>query len=424
MQIGDILKLDPFKDYVSAYRLRACVGDNSGVSVNSRDCSIIDGYKESVDFMIKHIDNGEAVIDTEVYPFLFCCRHSVELSLKVFIKNMLIIYKIKNDIKTEDDFTLKINDILKKHDIKELRETIDLFYVVDDEIRKTISKIKYFNKCIKDYYFDTDGDVFRYTFKRNQKDVNLKKVRLIDIGVFYTKYKYLMEKLDTLINSFCYWLSQQYYGETYTKKLNRKQIGQISKLLPNKKLWTSNDFSIAKKNICIKFNLSNNDFSKAINIIKNHYLFSLNIGVELKFKDIKENTFKELGKLIQNHKNLDSVKLKEDKHIFDFTEANKYSYFKESFYDEGLKFIAKLPDKEKFALLVFYDMSYRCIDGDYQCEDLDYLYKYWESTPVGDDYILEKITDISINGKIKNAFKKCGQRTYLKWFNKYISKIV
>ena len=83
----EVLKLNPYKNHISPIMYRACVGNNSGVNVHSRDCSIIDGYKESVDILMQHVKDKTATVDTVVYPLLFCCRHSIELTLKVLIKN-------------------------------------------------------------------------------------------------------------------------------------------------------------------------------------------------------------------------------------------------------------------------------------------------------------------------------------------------
>ena len=89
----ELYKLNPFKEIYCNSNYRACVGNNSGISPNSRDCIIIDGYKASVDNLYKNMVEKNIWIDIGVYPFIFDCRHSIELSLKVIIKNLIIIYK-------------------------------------------------------------------------------------------------------------------------------------------------------------------------------------------------------------------------------------------------------------------------------------------------------------------------------------------
>lgn len=56
----EVLKLNPYKNHISPIMYRACVGNNSGVNVHSRDCSIIDGYKESVDILGEYVNITKA----------------------------------------------------------------------------------------------------------------------------------------------------------------------------------------------------------------------------------------------------------------------------------------------------------------------------------------------------------------------------
>lgn len=76
-----ILSTNPFEKWLSPEYMRACVGNNSGINVNFRDYSIIDGYKSAVEFLMKKVKDQTAITDIIVFPILFCCRHSVELSL-------------------------------------------------------------------------------------------------------------------------------------------------------------------------------------------------------------------------------------------------------------------------------------------------------------------------------------------------------
>lgn len=412
-----ILQVNPFEKCIFPKSLRACVGNNSGVHVNSRDCSIIDGYKDAVQYMMEKICSQEATIDTLVYPILFCCRHSVELSLKVLLKNFIIIYKRKNNITTTDKFISDLHESLKGHNIETLVKSIDKIMFIDPEIEKVMSDIKFYKECISDYYFDIDGDSFRYTFKRNWKDTNLEDIRLIDLGVFYEKYSYLMKNLDYLINDFSRWLDYQYRNQIFTKYLNRKQIEEISKLLPNINDWKSEDFRLKKQSICKQYNISNTELTNAIEIIKNHYKFCTNIGMEKKFKNIREETFKNLGKLISESKNLNRET--SEKMYINITEVHKYSYFSQDYEIKAEKVFNNINQEEKVALISFYEISLNCFDGSYQCEELDELYKCYENDGFNDEHI-DMICRSLTNNHMRKSFEKCGQITYLKWFDKYI----
>lgn len=49
----ELYKVNPFKESYFNSNYRACVGNNSGVSPNSRDCIIIEGYRASVEKLYK-----------------------------------------------------------------------------------------------------------------------------------------------------------------------------------------------------------------------------------------------------------------------------------------------------------------------------------------------------------------------------------
>lgn len=199
----ELLKLNPYEDYISPLEIRACVGDNSGVNEADRDCNIIDGYKRSVDILIQHIIPLETPADVLVYPLLFCCRHSVELYLKLLIKQFLTIYRRKYNIKTDDKTTETIKGSLKTHDISKLVECLLTFAKMDVTIEERFNEIKPVFDSLIDYAFDVDGDAFRYTNKKNWSDTNLKDIGLIDLGIFYNKYKVVSSCFDYLLYDFC-----------------------------------------------------------------------------------------------------------------------------------------------------------------------------------------------------------------------------
>lgn len=173
----EIMSANPFEKWLSPNYLRACVGNNSGIHVNSMDCSIIDGYKDAVDFLMEKVKDRTATIDTLVYPILFCCRHSVELSLKVLIKNFIIIYKRKKKRTTSDSFIQKLEPSLKKHDIKELVDCLEELKIIDEEI-DDLEKI-----------FDIDGEESHSNIKViSLVNLNTQMKKLVLMIICKTKY--------------------------------------------------------------------------------------------------------------------------------------------------------------------------------------------------------------------------------------------
>ena len=60
----------------------ACVGDNGGTT----DDDIRNGFKRTVEILIKSLKVSQEVEDLLVYPIVYNARHSIELSLKIVIK--------------------------------------------------------------------------------------------------------------------------------------------------------------------------------------------------------------------------------------------------------------------------------------------------------------------------------------------------
>lgn len=416
----DLFKADPFKNPVSSIHLRACVGSNSGVSQNSRDCILIDGYTKTVDLLFADIKKKDLWIDEGVYPFVYCCRHSIELALKTVLKNLIIIYKCKNKILTRNDYICHVEEVCKKHDIQSLYNEIISFNDFQKEIKNELCHFIYFEDCIKDYYFDIDGDNFRYTFKRNLYDTNLQDITIIDIGLLYWKYKKLMVFLDQLINVFS---SQLYtdYSKTHTSNLSRSQIEKLSLDLKGFLTLSEDDMKQLKLNLCKKYSISQSEFDKAVHLIKNHYSFSVNLGIENKFKDLSPTYFIKLGEIQKVQIKKDAAeKLLPGQMSIDITKLDDFSPFSKEYFYCRIQVANTLSENEKRATLTFYEVTSHPINGDYQCEDIDFIYNSWDTSSLNDDYIAEKIDCLLRNNRMEKALLKCGQITYLKWFYQYV----
>ena len=410
-QIEELIEVDPFHCKKSPLALRACVGNNSGVNIFSRDCFLLEGYNDAVKFMMSALLRKEATMDTIIYPFLFCCRHAIELSLKILLKNFIVIYKIQNKIKTEDAFTQSINETLKTHSIHDLSDKLEEFKAQNKEINKELTRNAFLFEFVKDYFFDADGDSFRYTFKRNWTDINLERITLVDVGVFFEKFKILSETFDQLINIFSSWLFTQYYKGSYTKNLTREDLEAISKKLPTYSEWTPEVYSKMVDMIGKEYDISKKEATKAIELIEHHYQFSANIGHEIKFKDLKEDTIIRLATLLEHEKHKTEVE------VGAFSpESDLMELYREN--------IIAIPREDILILLTFCDMGTPMFDRDYVCEDLDYLYKEIEKDPPVPFEEIDRICCILKNGQIRKAFKKCGQTTYLKWHDKYIQPLI
>jgi hypothetical protein len=132
-----------------------------------------------------------------------------------------------------------------------------------------------------------------------------------------------MNQLDYFYHCFCSLLVRHYRTGTFTKELSRNQLEKISKMININDLDT---FDANKKKIIDEYNLSNNQFSKALDIIKSHREFSLNIGREIMFENIKESTIKDLSYLINLGIKINNIAKLEKKSVFspdEYSEENK-----------------------------------------------------------------------------------------------------
>ena len=93
----------------------ACVGDNGGTT----DDDIRNGFKRTVEILIKSLKVSQEVEDLLVYPIVYNARHSIELSLKIVIK-MLWELERKKKISHSVEFIAERKKKLHTHNIEEL----------------------------------------------------------------------------------------------------------------------------------------------------------------------------------------------------------------------------------------------------------------------------------------------------------------
>ena len=104
----------------------------------------------------------------------------------------------------------------------------------------------------------------------------------------------------------------------------------------------------------------------------------------------------------------------------DITKLDDFSPFSKEYFYCCIQVANTLSENEKRATLTFYEVTSHPINGDYQCEDIDFIYDSWDTSSLNDDYIAEKIGCLLRNNRMEKALQKCGQITYLKWFYQYV----
>ena len=279
----------------------ACVGDNGG----TYNMDIKRGFQRTVELLIGTLNRGNEVEDILVYPIVYNARHSIELSLKIIIEQLWKIQKQKG-IKKSEEMISKEKKEIHTHDIKVLYGIIEKMSGID---RRIPAYYKDIENLIKIYYFDTEGDAFKYEADREEHPHMIQNgISHISVNTLGEQFKLVMNLFDNMI----YFLDmciREYDLNTFTKNLSRKDIEDISKIIPNRAKWGEEDFNKIKEEIKVKYNIGSREFSAALNIIQNHKEFCVNIEVEIPYQEIKEDELKEYATLVYES----SMKLDKEK---------------------------------------------------------------------------------------------------------------
>lgn len=371
----------------------ACVGINGGTNDNY----IRTGFHEAVKGIVERIKEIKYE-DVLVYPLIFCARHSIELGLKMILRDIIMIYAIKGEKVVRK---VSIDSILKKahtHDIRLLNEQILEYISVDERLEKRYQPII---EYLDDYNIDPEGDAFRYT--TNISDIphmESKNITHISLDVFTENYYSLYEMIDDfsqVVSS----IIDEYKQGIFTKKLSRTQIDEISSLIGNINNWKTSKDEIKKK-----YNIGSKELTDAVNMIKSHREFSMNIGKEIKFHNISPEA-------------LDAYKQY-------YTDAVKLIHVKRVKGPLGIEYEENVQDEDemkklenKFLSIVTYDeliFFIACIEITkmYQySEQLDSIYKeLFDEYHHSSKSAFYKLGGGRLHSFLVGGLKRCGQMTY------------
>ena len=373
----------------------ACVGENGGTT----DEDIRNGFKRTVELLTESLKDGQEVEDLLVYPIVYNARHSIELSLKIVIK-MLWEIEGKKGIKYSDEIIAERKKKIHTHNIEELYKMACENKNIDRRIPAYFENIE---DMIRFYYFDEEGDAFKYELnKENQPHMIKNKISHISIVLLETEFKEVMEKFDELI----YFLRNcmdEYSLGTFTKNLSRTDIWDISKRLPDYEEWRTEKFREIKEEIKQEYHLGSKEFSEAVNLIKKNRFFSENIGCEKIFGTITQEELKEYASLVKYY--FEKNKFKEE----NVTEWYKLDGVQQN--SEILKkYLSNSSMETLNTLLCFYDMS----NSSLAVEKLEDVYEYIVGSSFDEMYIIRKLKQKNACLRIINGMKKCGQVTYAK----------
>lgn len=374
----------------------ACVGDNGG----TYNMDIKSGFQRTVEILIDILNQENEVEDILVYPIVYNARHSIELSLKIIIERLWKIQKQKGINKSEEVILQEKKEI-HTHDIKVLYNTIEKLGKIDRRIPEYYKDIE---DLIKIYYFDTDGDAFKYESDREDHPHMIQNgISHISVNTLGKQFKIVMNLFHNMI----YFLEdciREYNLNTFTKNLSRKDIEDISKLIPERTKWGEDSFDKVKEEIKEKYNLSNKEFSNALNIIQKHKKFCVNIGCELPYQQINKYELKEYAALVYES-------IIEDNKIEDGWETLQYDLSEiqrmEKIWSKYRNTISRLTLN---LLLTFTEMSqmYTAV------EKIDDNFIYISESDFDVMYMIRKLKKKDVCKKVLVGMRKCGQISYEK----------
>lgn len=365
----------------------ACVGENGGTT----DEDIRNGFKRTVELLTESLKDGQEVEDLLVYPIVYNARHSIELSLKIVIK-MLWEIEGKKGIKYSDEIIAERKKKIHTHNIEELYKMACENKNIDRRIPAYFENIE---DMIRFYYFDEEGDAFKYELnKENQPHMIKNKISHISIVLLETEFKEVMEKFDELI----YFLRNcmdEYSLGTFTKNLSRTDIWDISKRLPDYEEWRTEKFREIKEEIKQEYHLGSKEFSEAVNLIKKNRFFSENIGCEKIFGTITQEELKEYASLVKYY-------FEKNK----FKEGNVTEWYKLDGVQQNAEILKKYLSNSSMetlnTLLCFYDMS----NSSLAVEKLEDVYEYIVGSSFDEMYIIRKLKQKNACLRIINGMKK------------------
>jgi len=370
--------------------LNACVGTNGVQDLEKYGF----GYDEAVRLLFKAAKRYYITADAVIYPLVFCARHRIEL----FLKDQLMKFPL-----IRENVIISENTLTKTHNLYALWDLFKNHGMATD--RRILGFIDKAEEYVKDFAeIDPTGETFRYPHDK-YKSLHLKNISIINIRILEKRYLNLSKLIEN-VGELTKYLIEEYEQKTFTNELSRKDIEDISQILPAKNEWTQDAFEITKSEIRDKFNLSNRKLSRAIDIIKGHRKYCTNIGLEMPISHLDGSSLKKYlviysrlqGKRI-NTRQADSKQIR----AYKKTKSRYIREIKSKLTRQNIICIFTLIELGKLA---------------YFSEEFDSLYAGFEKEAENEYVFMQFCSTISTNGaallRLKNGLTKIGQKTLLK----------
>ncbi|WP_223910280.1 hypothetical protein [Rhodoferax lithotrophicus] len=252
--------------------------------------------KEPVGSFEDLVDDGDvgAYMDALVYPICFSARHHIELFLKRQIARLAEVRDI--DVN---------RTVLRDHKLAPLLD--ELFRVCDKTDSTLRERLDPIEGAVRELdAFDSQGQTFRYR-RSSEKELHLQEVSHINLGTLEVGLKRLFsatEDFDNYVGGLVY----EYQQGSFTSKLSREKLVELAKALPPRSTWAkSSAFDAVKQEFRQKYNLSSNDFQKAVKRILEGRGLSGYVNVELALPLLTPELLTKLVALEVTKEELDAI---------------------------------------------------------------------------------------------------------------------
>ncbi|MDF4335916.1 hypothetical protein P3383_22245 [Vibrio parahaemolyticus] len=369
-------------------RFNACVGNNGWQSLETYS----DGYDEAVTVLYESAKSYRTPLDVIIHPIVFSARHRIELFLKAAIKSL---GEMRSELEVSDEKLIKTHDLNKLWELfKEKAQVCDRrfndFLCDSEEIILEFAEI------------DPTAETFRYPYSQdNQK--HLVSTPVINIEVFYERYRFLSEKMDDMFYKLEA-LVHEYQQGTFTSKLSRHDLYLIAKIIPLRKDWGSTEFVEIRGKIMSDYELGSRNFSEALNVIQKHREFSSLIGVEIAVETIAPEKIEHALALSKE---------------IDDSEANSTALFDPEVFEVRRRvyesFMENFSDSEMVTLFTLFELG----SMNYYSESFDYLFNKYTQENSKEECIQHLYTNRMMVKYVLNALRKLGQQSSLGALEKY-----
>lgn len=253
----------------------ACVGENG----NPQIIEYASGFASAANVLLDAVIENQGTnfyVDVFICPICFNMRHAVELFLKASVNHLTRIANIRGS-------KIQKFDVIESHDLERIWEHVKIVALVAD--KRYAPAIAALEEYVIDIAtVDATGQVFRYPFDtENQK--HLTDLAVINAVVLKSRFKVLEERLHQL-NRLNEHLLAEYAWGSFTAHLSRVQLLELATELPKREKWKEPSFDAKKASLQTEYELSSNEFCKALNIIQRRHEMASLIGITVEIPGI------------------------------------------------------------------------------------------------------------------------------------------